>query len=160
MNWVGASLVWILSHSQFFVRRWGYLCEISCGDEIPWNSMNLQYLYGFLLWGAFFENVFSPKGWQKNLPTCWNPHMFGFDRLYNGLNHFHMQIDATNTSDAFAHVPDVSWRILNQTRKKSGLGARGRQIGFRGSAGNLADTWCRCRGLGFPVPGNLVQEPG
>jgi len=57
--------------------------------------------------GCVLENVFSPKGWQKNsqnykIPEC------------SDLIGFHMvlaisicKFDAKNTSDAFKHVSDV-----------------------------------------------------
>jgi len=47
----------------------------------------------FCCLGAFFENVFSPEGWQKNPPKMMpNANMFGFYCLSNGCTHFHMQI--------------------------------------------------------------------
>jgi len=29
----------------------------------------IQYLGSILFWGCVLENVFSPKGWPKNLPN-------------------------------------------------------------------------------------------
>ena len=47
--------------------------QVSCGHEIPWNSTKLHYVHPFLflLGVRFCEKVFSPKGWQKQLPKRW-----------------------------------------------------------------------------------------
>ena len=47
-------------------------CFPICGGVIfQRNSMKLQYLEPIFYGGAFFENVFSPEGRQKNLQKCW-----------------------------------------------------------------------------------------
>jgi len=68
------------------------------------NSLKLNEIRIFgliLVFGAFAEDVWFPKGWQKKLPNAENPDMFGFDRFYNGFNHFHMKFDAKDTPDTF-----------------------------------------------------------
>ena len=55
-----------------------------------------------------FSKLCSPRRAGKiTFPNDTNPTMFGSHRLYNGCNHFHMQIRFKNTADAFKHVPDL-----------------------------------------------------
>jgi len=63
--------------------------------------------FSFFVLGAFFENVFSPKGWQKNSQNCKIPKC-------SDLIDFHMilpisicKFDAKHIPDAFKHVPDL-----------------------------------------------------
>jgi len=63
--------------------------------------------------------------------------MFGFYRLYNGFYLISTpKFDAKNTPDTFEHVPDLVLRAPGPENKS--VGARGRKIGFRGSARNVA----------------------
>jgi len=84
-----------------------------------------------LLPGAFFENVFSPKGWQKNLPNKQNPLMFGFVQLQMGSTISICKFDANNTTDAFKHIPDLFWMLCCiEIEGKWGLAVRDWEIGF------------------------------
>ena len=53
------------------------------------------------LGGAFFGNVFPPKGWQKNSQKE-VPWLYSFSHA----NSMHPK----NTRDAFKHVPDLFWK--------------------------------------------------
>ena len=77
-------------------------------------------LFDFVF-GPFFENVFSPKGWQKNSQNCKIPKC---SDLIDGLMVLPISIwkfDATtykNTPNAFQHVPDLFWRLRDRKTRK------------------------------------------
>ena len=54
-------------------------------------ALQIQYYSKIFVLGAFFTNVFTPKGWQKNSPNYKNPRMFGYYQWCNGFMHFHMK---------------------------------------------------------------------
>jgi len=68
----------------------------------------------------FFENVFFPKGWQKNSLIIKVPNMFGSDGLYNGFTDF-PHADAMQQ----AHKMHLNMSLTCPD------GTRGRKSGFR-----------------------------
>jgi len=58
-----------------------------------------------------FRNVFSPKGWHRNLPKLTNPIVFGSYRLHNGFTHFRMQVRCEKTLRRHLDTsPDLFWK--------------------------------------------------
>jgi len=63
--------------------------------------------FSFFVLGAFFEKVFSPKGWQKNSQNCKIPKCSDLIDFQMILPISICKFDAKNTPDAFKHVPDL-----------------------------------------------------
>ena len=63
--------------------------------------------FPFFVLGAFFENVFSPKGWQKNSQNCKIPKCSDFIDFLMILPISICKFDAKDTPDAFKHVPGL-----------------------------------------------------
>ena len=57
--------------------------------------------------GAFFENVFSPKGWQKNSQNCKIPKCSDLIDFPMILPISICNFDAKHVPDAFKHVPGL-----------------------------------------------------
>jgi len=64
--------------------------------------------------GPFFENVLSPKGWQKESRNCKIPKCLDLIDFQMILPIVICKFDAKNTPDAFKHVPDLFWRLRDR----------------------------------------------
>jgi len=64
--------------------------------------------FSMFVLGPFFENVFSPKGWQKNSRNCKIPKCSDLIDFLMILPISICKFDAKHTPDAFKHVPGLS----------------------------------------------------
>jgi len=71
------------------------------------KKLDICLSFSFFVLGAFFENVFSPKGWQKNSQNCKIPKCSDLIDFPMILLISIYKFDAKNTPDAFEHVPDL-----------------------------------------------------
>jgi len=70
--------------------------------------------------GPFFEDEFSPKGWQNNTQLCKIPKCSDLIDFLMILPISICKFDAKHTPDAFKHIPDPFWRLRDRkTRKKA-----------------------------------------
>ena len=100
-------------------------------SDLFWTPINylavvwlLKKLYSFLSFsvfvlGPFFENVLSPKGWQKNSKKCKIPKCCETIDFPMILRISICNFDAKTTPDAFKYVPDLFWRLRDRKTRKN-----------------------------------------
>jgi len=62
------------------------------------NSLKFNDITIFELFLCFGMCFFFPNGLTKELQNGENPTTFGFDDFYDGLTHFHIELDATKNN--------------------------------------------------------------
>ena len=108
---------------------------------------------GFCVLGSLFHKCVLPEGLAKEPPANVEfRNMFGFDRLFNGSNHFsHANSMHTNITDEFKCVRDLFLIVFIEIEWKT-ASEPGTGIWFRSSARNLASTnpnnWNLCTNSG------------
>ena len=71
------------------------------------NKLSSFLRFAMFVLGSFSENVFSPKGWQKNSQNCKIPKCSDLHDILMILPISICNFDAKTTPDAFKHVPDL-----------------------------------------------------
>ena len=87
------TVVWCLCTTRASYR----VCcaKFRAGTEFVESQWNYDICIDFC-WA--FRTCILPDGLAKGTQTCWKSKKNGFDRLYNGFNHIHMQIGCKNQS--------------------------------------------------------------
>jgi len=71
------------------------------------KKLDIVLSFSFFVLGAFSENVFSPKGWQKNSQSCKIPKCSDLIDFLMILPISICKFDAKHIPDAFKHVPGL-----------------------------------------------------
>jgi len=134
-----------------------YWCGVKVNgiSRVPSCNLVAQKLYSFsrfsfFVLDAFFENVFSPKGWQKNSQNCLIPKCSDLIDFPMVLPIFICKFDTKDIPDAFKHVPDLFWRLRDwktrtntQNLKQIKLAPK-KQLGVCSMGLNGLQLFCKC----------------